>query len=157
MTADHVDQQTAPDATHKRNAPPKKVLTLLFVLFGAVFVISQVISTSGPEINWIEGDLDAARKQAKESGNPLFVYAFEPDDPIAKRNDRMVFTQRWARERLANMICCRIPLEPRDAQRGRLGYRDEPVMILFRSDGEEISRISGAVDRKQFRTYIWNE
>ncbi len=143
-----------PPAARRRKGPPAWGVALVLALLAVLLFVNQQISTGGRPVAWIEGDLEAALRQAKERKQRVFLYIYAPDDPVHQRNERQVFTQRWAREPLESAICCRIANRPGDVNGLRYGFEGKPLFLLLDSDGNPVSRISGALDELQFRTHI---
>jgi hypothetical protein len=145
-----------PDArtTSPRRGSPWIVAGLL-VLLGGWFVVVQVISRTGPPIDWIRNDLPRAEQLAKEKGRRLFLMLYEPGCKITEGNDRDLFSQRFARERLAQMVCCRVELKAEDALRRRFGFKRDPLLLVFEPGKDvPISRLEGKIDQLQFETYV---
>jgi hypothetical protein len=120
--------------------------------------VNQLASTSGPPVDWIENDPDRALSLASTEKPRIFLYLYEPDDPTHARNEREIFTQRWARSPLANAICCRVALRDDDVESLRLrrkyGYRNTPLFLLLDRQGKPVTRAQGALTQKEFYTYI---
>lgn len=130
---------------------------VFLVLLGGMVVVNQCVSTGGPEIDWVENDLEAALQQITPDRPRVFAYLYDPHDPTHARNEREVFSLRWAREPLAHAICCRIALTndlESEKLRQRFVYKGEPLFLLIDKGGTPVSRAEGAVDRRQFSTYI---
>lgn len=147
--------QTSP----RRRTAQRAAIIGFVVLVAALYAVSQMVTRSGPIIAWIDGDLDRALREAKLTGRRIFLYLYETEDPLHARNEREVFSQRWARSVLAGLVCCRVELEPRQPAglklRGRYQYDGKPRMILLDPDGEPVvPGIDGEIDQKQFFTYI---
>ncbi len=142
-----------PTAARGRRPPTWGIVLFLLLLAGFVF-INQYVSTGGRPVAWIENDLSAALKQAAEQKRKVFLYLYDPADPTHARNERQVFTQRWARQPLEKVICCRSALGPADPLRAKYTYKNQPVFLLLDAQGNVLSRTEGAVDQTQFFTYI---
>ena len=137
-----------------RKGPPAWGIALFLVLLGAVAVVNQFISTGGTPIRWIDDDLAAALKQAGEKDLRVFLYLYEPNDPLHVRNEREVFGQRWARTPLEKAVCCRVALPPGDVRRVQHKYNGKPLFLLLNAKGKEMARTEGAVSELEFLTYI---
>jgi len=142
--------------------PPRKgvsawAVVVFLALLGALLVINQVAATSGPPIRWIENDLDAALARLSDPGHRVFLYLYEPNDPVHARNEREVFRQRWARTPLTRVVCCRIALGS-DATSNRLrlefNYQGKPLFLILTKSRVVTSRTEGAVTEKEFYTYV---
>ncbi len=140
--------------SQRRKGPPAWGVVLFLLLMGGLLVVNQFISRSGPPVEWIDGGLDAALKQAKQENKLVFLYLYEPGDPIATRNDRQVFSKRWAREPLADLVCCRVALDHGDLVAAKYEYAGKPAFRLVRPDGKQVSKSDGAITEDQFWTTI---
>lgn len=148
---------TAPSGTPsapRRKRPPTWGIVAFLVVLAGLAVLNQSLSTGGPEIQWFDGSYEAALALAGERNQRLFLYLYEANDPVHARNEREVFTQRWAREPLARTVCCRIAVRKGDILAAKFDYRDTPLFLLISPRGGPPSRTEGAVDERQFRTYI---
>ncbi len=142
----------------QRKGPPAWGVVLFLVLLGGMLMINQWATTSGPPIQWVENDLERALEQLDENKRRVFLYLYEPNDPAHQRNERQVFTQRWAREPLTSVVCCRYALKPGELRSAELRqeytYRDQPLFLLLNASGQPVSRTQGEVTELEFLTYI---
>lgn len=141
----------------RRKGPPRWGIAAFLALFAGVVVVNQLLSTGGPAIAWVENDLDAAVQRAAAENKPrIFLYLYDPNDPTHMRNERNVFSQRWAREPLEHAVCCRIALRPGDLARLKYEYKDTPLFLLLDAQGKPVQgmRTEGPVDEREFLTYI---
>jgi hypothetical protein len=141
----------------RRKGPPRWGIVAFLGLFAGVVVMNQFLTTSGPAVAWIENDLDAALQRAAAEKKPrIFLYLYEPNDPTHTRNERNVFSQRWAREPLQHVVCCRIALRPGDLARLKYEYKNTPLFLLLDAQGKPVQgmRTEGPVDEREFSTYI---
>lgn len=151
------DASTPPEAG--RTAPgPRKLNPIraglgFMVLVMAVFVGNEIFSRSGPEVVWLN-DLDEALREAGATGRRVFLVLHAPESEIAARNDRKVFSQRYARIRLARMVCCRIEVGREHPLARRFGMGREPLALVLTAESVELSRIEGTIGRRQFNTYV---
>ena len=157
-TAPSEPQAQAAVGSPKRKGPPAWGIVLFLALLGGLVVVNHVVSSSGPEIKWIENDLDTALKQVSDTKRRVFLYLYEPQDETHKRNELQVFTQRWAREPLAKLVCCRIALRPDNRESAKLrqefNYKGTPLFLLLTRDRTPVSRTEGAVTEGQFYANI---
>lgn len=157
-----MDAETPPAATTpepavvpRRKGPPAWGVALFLVLLAGVIVTSQWLSTSGAPVQWIDDDLAAALAQAQSRHCRVFLYLYEPNDPIHARNEREVFAQRWARRPLEQAVSCRVALRPGDVRRVKYGYEGRPLFLLLDAKGNRQGpAVSGAVDEREFMTFI---
>lgn len=145
--------QPQPAAVRGRR-PPAWGIGLFLLLLGGLVFINQCVSTGGKPVAWIDNDLNAALQQAEAQKRKVFLYLYEPDDQTHARNELQVFTQRWARDPLQHVVCCRVALRPTDPLRLKYLYKNKPLFLLLDAKGNVLSRIDGAVDEFQFFTYI---
>jgi hypothetical protein len=147
--------QSSPERTGVRGRhPPAWGIALFLLLLAGFALVNEYFSSSGRPVAWIDNDLNAALKQAAEQHRKVFLYLYEPADPIFARNEREVFTRRWAREPLEHVVCCRVALGPNDPLRTRYMYKNTPLFLLLDAQGNMLSRTEGAVDEIQFLTHI---
>ena len=144
-------------ASRRKGPPAWGVVAFLLLLVGVV-VINQLARTGGSEIKWIENDLDGALARLTDPRERVFVYLYEPNDPIHQRNEREVFTQRWARKPLEDVVCCRVALRKSDPHSVRLmsefAYQDTPEFLLLNRSRVPVSRLDGAATETEFFTRI---
>ncbi|MCK4343378.1 MAG: hypothetical protein KAY37_16820 [Phycisphaerae bacterium] len=157
-TAPSKPRTTEAEGKPRRKGPPAWGIVIFLVLLGGMALINQCASTSGPEIEWIENDLEAALARVSDSKPRVFLYLYEQDDQTHQRNERRVFSQRWAREPLSKAVCCRIALRKDDRQslklRQEFVYKDTPLFLLLTKDRTMLRRTEGAVTEKMFFTDI---
>ncbi len=145
---------TSPPPVATRPRPPTWGIALFLLLLGGLVLLNQVATTGGPPIAWIDNDLDAALRQATAKNQRVFLYLYEPNDPTHLRNEREVFTQRWARQPLAKAVCCRLAVKPGDVRPVQYRYDGQPLFLLLSAKGREMGRTQGAATELEFLTYI---
>lgn len=157
-TPDTPNQADTPASPPRRKGPPWWGVAIFLVLVCGTVLVNQFATTSGPPVAWIEGDLDAALAQVSRDRPRVFLYLYEPNDPSHLRNERQVFTQRWARLPLKGAVCCRVSVDPREPDaprtRARFAYERGPLFLLLTREGTPVSRTQGEVDEREFETYI---
>ena len=146
-----------PAAPRRRKGPPGWGIAVFLLLLVASVLVTHFASQSGPPIQWIDGDLDQALAQARDGPGRVFLYLYDPNDPVHARNESELFNKYWVRESLANVVCCRVKLDSPEhwllAQRYR--YDRTPLMLLLDRAGKVQGRVDGiAVDDRQFDTFI---
>lgn len=159
-----MSDQTPPDrsrsvesTTIQRRRPPSWMVVGLLVLLGGWYVLTQVLSRTGPPIEWIRGDLAAAEKVAQEHNQRIFLLMHEPGCATTAANERDLFSQRLVRKRLAEMVCCRIELQSADPLRQRFHVRQGiPLMVVLEPGHQRPigAPMEGKVDWRQFKTYV---
>ncbi|MFH1747867.1 MAG: hypothetical protein ABIG44_12600 [Planctomycetota bacterium] len=152
--AEENDEPRAEIPEIRKPASTWMVLGLL-VLLAAWFVFTQIYARGGEEIKWHD-DLAVAEQMARATGQRIFLVLHEPDCPITAGNDRDLFSQRYAKRRLAKMTCCRIELKPLDPLRVRFKLEKLPIMLVLEAEPGKppISKLEGKVDQLQFETYV---
>lgn len=138
---------------------PPWILIGFVAAIAVVYAGTQFRTQSGPPVVWQSGDLSRVLEQARREHKRVFLYLYDPANPMAERNEREVFTQRWARDVLALVLCVRMPIDQQNladlkiAQ--RYGYKDEPMMVVLDPNGQKVAPpIQGVIDERQFYTYI---
>lgn len=124
------------------------------MLFGGGYALNELRSAGGPPVAWIEGDIASAIHAASSRNQLVFLYLFEPGTPAADRNEREVFTKRWARAPLAQMVCCRRPVQRNDETAIKYGYQNQPLFLVLDAEGKEVNRTAGTPEERQFYTYV---
>lgn len=148
-----VDASQTPSAAPPRRVSPVWVGVVFVALLGIGFVISQVVTYTGPKIAWL-ADLDEAQRQADARKQRVFLVLSEAGDPVAAANDRELFALRDTRERLAKMVCCRLIVKSGDVVARRFDFESAPLMIVLDAQGNVLARLDGRVDEKRFSTYV---
>lgn len=143
-----------PAAPVPRRGPPRWGIALFLGLLAVLVLINYLVSSSGPPVRWIENDPNAALAQAAAANKRVFLYVYEPNDPTHARNEREVFSMRWARESLSRAIACRLAVGRGDLARVKYGYRDRPLFLVLDAAGRERNRTEGAPDERQFLTQV---
>jgi hypothetical protein len=148
-------------ATPTPPAPPRRrsgwVVVVFLGLLGGLVVLNQLVSTGGPPIRWVENDLNAALAKLTDSKQRLFLYVYDPNDAVHIRNEREVFTQRWARDPLANVVWCRVALGNDRAStqlREEFDYRGRPLFLILTRARAVTSRAEGALTEGEFYAAI---
>lgn len=152
------DAATDPDpasAASRRKRPPAWGVLAFLAVLGLLVVANQLITHSGPPIRWIEDDVEAAFRQARQEKKNVFLYLYEPNDPIHLRNEREVFAKRWAREPLSLAVCCRVAVNRNRRLADKYVYQESPLFLVLTPEGNALGRIDGpAIQKLQFRTHI---
>src|SRR5262245_56443398 len=107
-------------------------------------------------IDWFDGDVEAAFAAAKAADKPLFLYWGAEWCPPCSQIKATIFNQREFQERSRLFVPVYLDGDTPSAQKhgetfGVVGY---PTMILFRSDGREITRLPGGVDVERYATIL---
>lgn len=159
-TEDGNDAKAPPAAPPPaRRGPPKWGVIGFLALLGLFLIVNHLVSTGGPPIAWIEDDLERALTEASGDNRRVFLYLYEPGDPVHRRNESEIFNQYWARQPLSKAVCCRVALRAGDLRRvkyeQKYGYKGEPMFLLLNAAGDVMTPPqSGALDERQFSTFI---
>lgn len=145
------DLSAAASGAVRRGPSPFLIGVAFVVLFGGGYALTQYITYSGPKIAWLY-DLDQARAESARSRKRIFLMLHEPGCKITARNERELFSTRFARERLAQMVPCRVELRPGDPLRDQFQFTGPPLMITLDVNGMPLGRSEGRIDEREFRT-----
>jgi hypothetical protein len=149
------EAEAVPPAPRPRPRGSTRIGLALLVLLAGWFVVTQIVRSTGPTVPWIRNDLPLAEQQARAGGRLIFLLLHEPGCKLTEANDRDVFSQRYARTRLANLVCCRVELKPDDPLRRRFAVTRTPLMLVLAPDrSAPLSRMEGKIDQLQFETYV---
>lgn len=107
-------------------------------------------------INWFDGTVDEAFSAAKESGKPIFLYWGAVWCPPCHAISATVFKSPEFIQRSELFVPVYLDGDKEDAQAygekfGVLGY---PTMIVFDSDGLELTRIPGGIDLQAYANIL---
>lgn len=99
-------------------------------------------------IDWFRGDVDAAFAAAKAAGKPVFLYWGAEWCPPCAQIKTTIFARREFQDRSKLFVPVYLDGDTPSAQKHgeRFGVVGYPTMILFKSDGTEITRLPGGVD-----------
>jgi len=107
-------------------------------------------------IDWFDGDVDAAFAAAKAADKPLFLYWGAEWCPPCSQIKATIFNQREFQERSRLFVPVYLDGDTPSAQKHgeTFAVNGYPTMILFRSDGKEITRLPGGVDVTRYATIL---
>jgi len=106
----------------------------------------------GAGIAWFAGDTDAAFARARSEHKPLFLYWGATWCPPCNQVKATLFRRVDFIERSRQFIPVYLDGDQPGAQKlaDRFRVRGYPTMILFASDGAEITRLPGEIDPQQY-------
>ncbi len=109
-------------------------------------------AASGPAIAWFAGDVDSAFARARSEHKPLFLYWGASWCPPCNQVKATLFKRLDFIERSSQFIPVYVDGDQPNAQKlgERFRVRGYPTMILFASDGAEITRLPGEIDPQQY-------
>jgi len=106
----------------------------------------------GSSIAWFPGDVDAAFARARAEHKPLFLYWGASWCPPCNQVKATLFKRHDFVERSTQFIPVYVDGDQPSGQKvgDRFRVRGYPTMILFASDGAEITRLPGEIDPQQY-------
>ena len=132
-------------------------IRLTHLSFGALFApllaaAAPYPAASGPSIAWFAGDVDAAFARARSEHKPLFLYWGASWCPPCNQVKATLFKRADFIERSRQFVPVYVDGDQPNAQKlaDRFRVRGYPTMILFASEGAEITRLPGEIDPRQY-------
>lgn len=113
-------------------------------------------SLTPSKINWFEGQVEDAFKQAEETNTPLFLYWGAVWCPPCEEIKQTVFKSIdfIAQSRLFIPVFLNGDSQRAQTWGEHFAVRGYPTMIVFNPDGEEITRIPGGIDISQYNRVL---
>ena len=107
-------------------------------------------------IDWFEGSVDDAFAEAKESGKPIYLYWGAVWCPPCHAISATVFKSPEFLERSKLFVPVYLDGDTENAQAygERFGVRGYPTMIVFDSEGTELTRIPGGIDLQAYANIL---
>jgi len=123
-----------------------------------VITESEAVAETDPVdgIDWFDGGVDAAFAAAQESGKPIYLYWGAEWCPPCHAISATVFKSTEFIERSKLFIPVYLDGDKENAQAygEKFGVRGYPTMIVFDSDGGELTRIPGGIDLQAYATIL---
>jgi hypothetical protein len=103
-------------------------------------------------IAWRKGDVDAAFAEARAANMPVFLYWGAIWCPPCNQVKATIFNRQDFVDRARFFVPVYLDGDTKSAQKlgARFNVSGYPTMILFTSDGREITRLPGEVDAEQY-------
>lgn len=107
-------------------------------------------------IDWFDGTVDAAFAVAKETGKPIYLYWGAEWCPPCHAISATVFKSPEFIERSTLFVSVYLDGDKENAQAygEKFGVRGYPTMIVFDSDGVELTRIPGGIDMQAYANIL---
>ena len=107
-------------------------------------------------IDWFEGSVDDAFAAAKESGKPIYLYWGAVWCPPCHAISATVFKSPEFLERSKLFVPVYLDGDTENAQAygEKFGVRGYPTMIVFDSEGVELTRIPGGIDLQAYANVL---
>jgi thioredoxin-related protein len=127
----------------------------ILLALAAVLWLNAAPAAPSPKadaIAWFEGDVDAAFAQAKRERKPLFLYWGAVWCPPCNQVKVTIFNRQDFIARSRSFVPVYIDGDSPSAQAlaSRFKVSGYPTMVLFRSDGTEVTRLPGEVEADQY-------
>ena len=113
---------------------------------------AEAAASASQSIDWRRDDVDAAFKEAKSSGKPIFIYWGATWCPPCNQVKATIFNRQDFIERSHFFVPIYIDGDSPGAQKmgARFKVSGYPTMILLDSNGNEILRLPGEVDAERY-------
>jgi len=107
-------------------------------------------------IDWFEGGVEDAFAQAKESGKPIYLYWGAVWCPPCHAISATIFKSPEFLERSKLFVPVYLDGDTENAQAygEKFGVRGYPTMIVFSSEGVELTRIPGGIDLQAYANVL---
>ncbi len=131
---------------------PAALVGVLAIRLPAAAAPAPDPATNGPAIAWFAGDVDSAFAHARSEHKPLFLYWGASWCPPCNQVKATLFKRLDFIERSRQFVPVYVDGDQPNGQKlgDRFRVRGYPTMILFASDGAEITRLPGEIDPQQY-------
>ena len=133
----------------------KRILTALGACLALLLPIDSVAAAAkdpAHEIHWQKGAVDGVFAAAKAANKPVFLYWGARWCPPCNQVKATIFNRQDFIEKSRFFLPVYLDGDSPGAQKlgTRFKVRGYPTMILFKPDGEEITRLPGEVDPERY-------
>ena len=120
--------------------------------------VAEVAASLDPAkgIDWYDGSVEDAFATAKESGKPIYLYWGAVWCPPCHAISATIFKSPEFLERSKLFVPVYLDGDTENAQAygEEFGVRGYPTMIVFNSEGEELTRIPGGIDLQAYANIL---
>lgn len=123
----------------------------LCLMLVSCIVFSGARDLAAQEITFLDGKYDAALKQAKQEGKPVFIDFYATWCGPCKELARTVFTDPEIKAYYdEHFVCMRIDIDKEKKLADKYEITSIPTLVFLNSKGKELKRFSGLVHKKHF-------
>ena len=119
---------------------------------------NELVAETNPVdgIDWFDGTVEEAFASAQESGKPIYLYWGAVWCPPCHAISATVFKSPEFIERSRLFVPVYLDGDKENAQAygEKFGVRGYPTMVVFNSDGEELTRIPGGIDLQAYANIL---
>jgi tetratricopeptide (TPR) repeat protein len=104
-------------------------------------------------IPWVK-KLPDALKQARELKKPVLAYFFLRDSEFCQKIEEGLFTDRAVLDEAEKFVCARVNAAADAGLARKFDVRGAPTILLLDSEGNEMARVTGLVDKPALLTKL---
>ncbi|HUK81003.1 MAG TPA: divalent cation tolerance protein CutA [Verrucomicrobiae bacterium] len=97
-------------------------------------------------VNWTQSLPDALKK-ARDLGKPVLAYFYLRGSEFCEKFDEGLLTDRAVLDEAEKFVCARVNAATQSEQARKYDVRGAPTILLLDSKGNEMSRVTGLVDK----------